>query len=202
MVINGDNNNVGGNSQRIMIQGTDNDVRGNSSGCVLLNSSGCTLLGVNSNVSLNNCIGVTVARGVSDVNAFSVENITITQSGVYFGRGVVAPAVGVSLTIDLDDPVNYTGKVLTIPAGNSYTSDITLISTTASIEIENIVNPPDVLFKLIKGGSITSLRITASVNILVPDPATYALLDGTANDYIVFEKVSSTLIKQVEVNVY
>lgn len=200
IVINGDNNSIHGNNMRITINGTDNTVYSGSSGVVLLNSSGCTLLGNNQNITLENCFNCTIEDSVSNVNANGFTNYTFYSSGTYLNNPIVVDT-GNAVTLDLDDPAIFSSNLLTIPSEYVNNNDFILTGTSASYEIVRLLQIPNPDMRFRKGGSITSLKFTAGGFIKTPSPSSYALLDGTSEDYIIFRK-TGTAVKQIEVNVY
>lgn len=199
LVINGDDNNVHANCQRLMIEGESNTVYANSSGVVIFGDSNI-LEGNNENINLINSSGVTVQFGVSGVTTLNIYDQTITQSGLYMNNPTIIDSGG-EVTLDLDDPAIFGSNLLTIPSEYSLQSRFILTGASASYEIVRLLQIPDVDFRIRKGGSITDLKFTTGGFILTPSPSTYALLDGTTNDYIIFRKVG-TAVKQLEVNVY
>jgi hypothetical protein len=199
LVINGDDNNVHANCQRLMIEGESNTVYANSSGVVIFGDSN-VLEGNNENINLINSSGVTVQFGVSGVTTLNIYDQTITQSGLYMNNPTIIDSGG-EVTLDLDDPAIFGSNLLTIPSEYSLQSRFILTGASASYEIVRLLQIPDVDFRIRKGGSITDLKFTTGGFILTPSPSTYALLDGTTNDYIIFRKVG-TAVKQLEVNVY
>lgn len=201
LVINGDNNNVHANNQRITINGTDNTVYSGSSGVVLLNSSGCVLLGNNQNISLENCFDCTVNDGVSNVTAFGFNNYTFFSSGTYIANPIIIIDGTTDVTLDLDDPTIFAANVLTIPSQYVNNNSFLLTGASASYIVNQITQIPNPDFTLKKTGSITSLKFTQGTYIKTPSPSTFALLNGTQQDYITFRKVG-TAVKQLEVNVY
>lgn len=201
LVINGDNNNVHANNQRITINGTDNTVYSGSSGVVLLNSSGCVLLGNNQNITLENCYDCTVEDGVSGVNAFGFTNYTFYSSGTYIANPIIIIDGTTDVTLDLDDTSIFAANVLNIPSQYVNNNSFLLTGASASYDIHQITQIPNPDFTLKKTGSITSLKFTQGTYIKTPSPSTFALLDGTTQDYITFRKVGTT-VKQLEVNVY
>jgi hypothetical protein len=201
LVINGDNNNVHANNQRITINGTDNTVYSGSSGVVLLNSSGCVLLGNNQNISLENCFDCTINDGVSNVTAFGFNNYTFYSSGTYIANPIIIYDGTTDVTLDLDDPTIFAANVLTIPSEYVNNNSFLLTGASASYDVQQITQIPNPDFTLKKTGSITSLQFTQGTYIKTPSPSSFALLDGTQQDYITFRKVG-TAVKQLEVNVY
>jgi hypothetical protein len=199
LVINGDDNNVHANCQRLMIEGESNTVYANSSGVVIFGDSNI-LEGNNENINLINSSGVTVQFGVSGVTTLNIYDQTITQSGLYMNNPTIIDSGG-EVTLDLDDPAIFGSNLLTIPSEYSLQSRFILTGASASYEIVRLLQIPDVDFRIRKGGSITDLKFTTGGFILTPGPSTYARLDGTTNDYIIFRKVG-TAVKQLEVNVY
>lgn len=201
IVINGDNNSIHGNNMRITINGTDNTVYSGSSGVVLLNSSGCTLLGNNQNITLENCFNCTVEDSVSNVNANGFTNYTFYSSGTYLKNPIVVDTGSGAVTLDLDDTSIFTSNTLTIPTQYVNNNDFILTGASASYEITRILQIPNPDMRFRKGGSITSLKFTAGAFIKTPSPSSYALLDGTSEDYIIVRKTGFA-VKQIEVNVY
>jgi hypothetical protein len=199
LVVNGDGNSVHANCMRIMIEGENNTVYANSSGVVVFGDSN-VLEGNNQNVTLLNSSGVTVQFGVSDVTALNLYNQTITQSGLFLKNPSVIDLRG-DVTLDLDDASIFSSNTLTIPAEYTLQSRFLLAGASTSYDIQEILSPPEVDFRFKKSGSITDLRFSAGVNINTPSPSTFALLDGTQEDYIIFRKAGSA-VNQLEVNVY
>jgi len=199
LVVNGDGNSVHANCMRIMIEGENNTVYANSSGVVVFGDSN-VLEGNNENVILLNSSGVTVQFGVSDVTALNLYNQTITQSGLFLKNPSVIDLRG-DVTLDLDDASIFSSNTLTIPAEYTLQSRFLLSGASTSYDIQEILSPPEVDFRFKKSGSITDLRFSAGVNINTPSPSTFALLDGTQEDYIIFRKAGSA-VNQLEVNVY
>jgi hypothetical protein len=199
LVVNGDGNSVHANCMRIMIEGENNTVYANSSGVVVFGDSN-VLEGNNENVTLLNSSGVTVQFGVSDVTALNLYNQTITQSGLFLKNPSVIDLRG-DVTLDLDDASIFSSNTLTIPAEYTLQSRFLLAGASTSYDIQEILSPPEVDFRFKKSGSITDLRFSAGVNINTPSPSTFALLDGTQEDYIIFRKAGSA-VNQLEVNVY
>ena len=200
LVINGDNNTVHGSNARITINGTDNTVYSGSSGVVLLNSSGCTLLGNNQNITLENCFDCTIEDSVSNVNANGFTNYTFYSSGTYLNNPIIVDT-GNAVTLDLDDPAIFSSNLLTIPTEYVNNNDFILTGASASYEIVRLLQIPNPDMRFRKGGSITSLKFTAGGFIKTPSPSSYALLDGTSEDYIIVRK-TGTAVKQIEINVY
>ena len=200
LVINGDNNTVHGSNARITINGTDNTVYSGSSGVVLLNSSGCTLLGNNQNITLENCFDCTIEDSVSNVNANGFTNYTFYSSGTYLNNPIIVDT-GNAVTLDLDDPAIFSSNLLTIPTDYVNNNDFILTGASASYEIVRLLQIPNPDMRFRKGGSITSLKFTAGGFIKTPSPSSYALLDGTSEDYIIVRK-TGTAVKQIEINVY
>jgi hypothetical protein len=200
LVINGDNNTVHGSNARITINGTDNTVYSGSSGVVLLNSSGCTLLGNNQNITLENCFNCTIEDSVSNVNANGFTNYTFYSSGTYLNNPIIVDT-GNAVTLDLDDVSIFTANTLTIPTQYVNNNDFILTGASASYEIVRLLQIPNPDMRFRKGGSITSLKFTAGGFIKTPSPSSYALLDGTSEDYIIVRKTGFA-IKQIEINVY
>jgi hypothetical protein len=200
LVINGDNNTVHGSNARITINGTDNTVYSGSSGVVLLNSSGCTLLGNNQNITLENCFNCTIEDSVSNVNANGFTNYTFYSSGTYLNNPIIVDT-GNAVTLDLDDPAIFSSNLLTIPTEYVNNNDFILTGTSASYEIVRLLQIPNPDMRFRKGGSITSLKFTAGGFIKTPSPSSYALLDGTSEDYIIVRKTGFA-VKQIEINVY
>jgi hypothetical protein len=199
LVVNGDGNSVHANCMRIMIEGENNTVYANSSGVVVFGDSN-VLEGNNENVTLLNSSGVTVQFGVSDVTALNLYNQTITQSGLFLKNPSVIDLRG-DVTLDLDDASIFSSNTLTIPTEYTLQSRFLLAGASTSYDIQEILSPPEVDFRFKKSGSITDLRFSAGVNINTPSPSTFALLDGTQEDYIIFRKAGSA-VNQLEVNVY
>jgi hypothetical protein len=199
LVVNGDGNSVHANCMRIMIEGENNTVYANSSGVVVFGDSN-VLEGNNENVTLLNSSGVTVQFGVSGVTTLNLYNQTITQSGLYLNNPTIIDSGG-DVTLDLDDTSIFLSNTLTIPTQYSTQNKFILTGASASYEVTRILNIPVVDFRFTKGGSITSLKFTSGAFIYTPGPSTFAQLDGTSNDYIIFRK-SGIAVKQLEVNVY
>ena len=200
LVINGNNNNVHGGNLRISINGNDNTVYAGSSGVTMLNSSGCTLLGNNQNITLENCFNCTIEDSVSNVNAVGFTNYIFYSSGTYLNNPIIVDT-GNAVTLDLDDPTIFSSNLLTIPTEYVNNNDFILTGTSASYEIVRLLQIPNPDMRFRKGGSITSLKFTAGGFIKTPSPSSYALLDGTSEDYIIVRKTGFA-VKQLEVNVY
>lgn len=202
LIVEGNNNQVGQNVARLHIIGNDNNVYGNSSGVVMLNCSGCVVTGDSTNVMLLNSSGVTVANGVNNVMAIGLSNTTITSSGTYIYNPIIIDDGSNAVTLDLDDPTIFSSNVLTIPTQYANNGSFLLTGASASYQINSVVNIPNPDFTFKKTGSITSLKFVDGANIQTPGPSTFALLDGTNEDYIRFKKISTTVVKQIDVNVY
>jgi hypothetical protein len=201
LVINGNNNNVHGGNLRISINGNDNTVYAGSSGVTMLNSSGCTLLGNNQNITLENCFNCTIEDGVSNVNAVGFTNYTFYSSGTYLFNPIRFEDRLSGVMLDLDDPAIFTANVLTIPSQYVNNNDFILMGASTTYEVQQIIGIPNPDMRFRKGGSITSLKFTNGTYIFTPSPSSYALLDGTSEDYIIMRKAGSA-VKQLEVNVY
>jgi hypothetical protein len=201
LVINGNNNNVHGGNLRISINGNDNTVYAGSSGVTMLNSSGCTLLGNNQNITLENCFNCTIEDGVSNVNAVGFTNYNFYSSGTYLFNPIRFEDRLSGVMLDLDDPAIFTANVLTIPSQYVNNNDFILMGASTTYDVQQIVGIPNPDMRFRKGGSITSLKFTNGTYIFTPSPSSYALLDGTSEDYIIMRKAGSA-VKQLEVNVY
>ena len=158
------------------------------------------MLGNNQNITLENCFNCTVEDSVSNVNANGFTNYTFYSSGTYLNNPIIVDT-GNAVTLDLDDPAIFSSNLLTIPTEYVNNNDFILTGTSASYEIVRLLQIPNPDMRFRKGGSITSLKFTAGGFIKTPSPSSYALLDGTSEDYIIVRKTGFA-VKQIEINVY